>query len=355
MKQLKYISAFSISALLLFPQTALPDVFDLGAIEAANLILSELNQPQEIKGGCEIMRTGPDPVSPQGDLSVSDLSQWKCENIRSSVLSGNRKQRKWFASKVQPPRAIALVVHGLNNKPEVMDQIVENLQYQGIEVLRVGLTGHLGDVNAMKRITKDQWFLDIFYAYCGARLHSAETALPLYFVGYSLGGLLGEVLLKSDLPEKPQFDRAILFAPALSLHNSAKNIKNLYFAGDGFIVPGLSPKEYSAHRGCSIGGYKALFSLVDDVNSKGKSEAQNIPTLVFIDPKDELVSPKKLNAYIKDQKLDQWTIKYLDTNKAERNKDNLLLKYHHLIIDQESLGEEQWDSTVKSMNEWFSK
>jgi hypothetical protein len=67
----------------------------------------------------------------------------------------------------------------------------------------------------------------------------------------------------------------------------------------------------------------------------------NIPTVVFIDEQDELISFSGLQNMVRDQNLDQWKI-----HPVKKDKTATEVKMHHLIIDEASVGNKMWQEIV---------
>ena len=101
-------------------------------------------------------------------------------------------------------RGVALVVHGLNLRPERMEFLIGRLNRAGIEVLNVSLQGH-GDnyvrsetverkearLDSFRKVTYRLWSSELYNAYRKARQRAQQKKVPLFLAGYSLGGLLG--------------------------------------------------------------------------------------------------------------------------------------------------------------------
>jgi alpha-beta hydrolase superfamily lysophospholipase len=121
----------------------------------------------------------------------------------------------------QAAKGMALVIHGLNQRPEVMQGIIEQLNRAGIETLNLTLSGHEAHLDEelrlinFKRANYKQWNNEVYQAFKVAEKRASENKTPLFFVGNSIGGLLAcdLVVSSADL----NFDRMVLFAPALSI------------------------------------------------------------------------------------------------------------------------------------------
>ena len=74
----------------------------------------------------------------------------------------------------------------------------------------------------------------------------------------------------------------------------------------------------------------------------------NIPTLVFIDENDELISLGNLKKIINKYQLTHWDVCTLDSHYMGKNTG-----YHHLIIDENTMGTENWHGFQSWIEEFF--
>jgi esterase/lipase len=248
---------------------------------------------------------------------------------------------RWYRSKPSGasghPSAVALMIGGLNTRPDRMRELAGLLNSGGIAVLNVGLTGHRGDLDGFKRVNLDQWIQDALLGYRAARTEAESAGVPLYFVGFSLGAAIGLDLMTAESTPFVRFDKMILLAPAASVHARYRLVLALGIFGPGIMVPSLANEAYRANRaGTSIAAYRALFELIDEIQGRDLSRA-NIPTLLLIDPRDELVSVAGLKKLIQTGKLDRWQLREISKSPATIHPN-----YHHLIIDEASLGSRTW-------------
>jgi alpha-beta hydrolase superfamily lysophospholipase len=241
------------------------------------------------------------------------------------------------------PGAAAVVVHGLNLKPSRMNDIVSELNKKNILVLRVSLTGHRGDLKEFKRVERSDWLIDLLHAYRIALEKAESLGIPLYFVGYSLGCPVVLDLMISH--KEVSFDKTVFFAPAIALRNYTHLIKLFNIFGKTAVIPGRTPHQYRANFGTPVSAYNALFQHINKINSTGYGRL-NIETLIFLDPKDELVSHKALQRLIFSERLDKWHFISISTDL--KNPGN---KYHHLMIDPDTAGEEAWNTIIDLMSE----
>jgi alpha-beta hydrolase superfamily lysophospholipase len=262
--------------------------------------------------------------------SLADINKSNTYNWEIKYLS------KWIPSAIKP-KATLLLVHGLNLQPSRMDPIANFLSNYGVDVLRVSLSGHKGDKEEAKAVTRDKWLKDVWAHYCIAKKRSQESKTPLHLLGFSLGGLISTDLMNHMNSGEVHFDKQVLIAPAITPYWYAKIPANLKFLPDSMFIPSRNDREYRVFKGTSVASYRALVNSVEKTMFS-KMANSNIPTLVLIDPEDELVSFTAMKELTKKHSLTNWTFETLSNHNSKLNKP-----YHHLIIDRLSLGEEEWE------------
>jgi esterase/lipase len=254
---------------------------------------------------------------------------------------------RWFhRNATQELKGIALVIHGLNLRPEKMESIIAILKDTGVDALNLSLRGHgqnysqqdgcndaQARLNAFKSVSYKLWREEVYAAYNIAKLRSTHNSVPLFFVGFSFGALMGVDLLAS-MPDV-EFDRMVLFAPGLKIH-SRYQIVRVLAPFPGLTVPSFSIKSYRANDGTPIAAYNALLDSLEHLDNNLNPKI-NVPALIFIDKRDEFVSFDELKKWVKNENLDQW--KFHVVKKEAGGEPG---KIHHLIIDEASTGEFVW-------------
>jgi hypothetical protein len=186
------------------------------------------------------------------------------------------------------------------------------------------------------------WETDMLQGYTIAQKASIDQSLPLFFLGYSLGALLGQAMI-SFSQMKVHFDKQVLFAPATAIRRRAHFIKLLFILNEKLMLPSYTPKEYRANSRIPVSVYKILFNNKRNI-LKTSFNKLNIPTLIFIDPKDELISYKKLAEFSGRFALTNYQLVKLDSDLRARGG-----KYHHLIINKLTMGENNWEMVTRKM------
>jgi alpha-beta hydrolase superfamily lysophospholipase len=260
-------------------------------------------------------------------------------------LIDNRVERI-SSSYPENSKGVALVIHGLNLKPDKMNPIITLLTQFNIDVLKMSLSGHGKNYTAkididtsrarmetFKKASFRLWREETYRAYDIAEKMSREKGVPLFLVGYSLGGLMGVDLFATC--SAAYFNRMVLLAPALKLHTLYYAAK-FFFPFPKLVIPSFSPASYRANFGTPVAAYHALFEAIEHFHQNMTSKL-NVPTIVIIDPLDELIPYNRLEQTIESRNFDHWEFHLL--KKSEKNAKKIP---HHLIIDESTAGEDAW-------------
>ena len=234
------------------------------------------------------------------------------------------------------PALVAVVAHGLNLRPSKMADVTSALRTLGAEVYQVGLPGHRGYLPDDGSDPYTAWMGHLRATLCLASQSARSKSVPLVFVGFSLSAALYLDIVGQKTESLFKVDSMVLFAPAISLRFYSYFVKAFFLFGDEYYLNSWSPAAYRWHPGAKMKHYRSLFRSIDSLHHHADSD-YNIPTLVMIDPKDELVSPSGIKSFIEKHKLTNWQLKEV-SNKESTLKD----KIHHLIISQEAVGPKTW-------------
>ncbi|MDR2597320.1 MAG: lysophospholipase [Treponema sp.] len=273
-------------------------------------------------------------------LLIIVISCKSINNIKNPIITNNEK---YFETSVFPVKGIIIVAHGLNTNPLKMGDehtngtLVKLFLDEGYNVYRVILSGHEGAIEEMQSINAQDWIDSALIQYREVAEIAYKNNIPIYLTAFSLGGLVFENLI--HYKEDVNFTGTILFAPAIAIKGTARAgifISDIFLA-DNAIIKSKAPVEYRAQKGVSISAYNALFELEDNLY-KNEFENCNIPTLVFIDPNDELINVSKLQKSITNFNLSNWNVATISNTGTE-----IKPKYHHLIIDCKCVSSETWN------------
>jgi pimeloyl-ACP methyl ester carboxylesterase len=259
---------------------------------------------------------------------------------------------RWFYSNAQGEiKGVALVIHGLNLRPDRMQPIISKLTESGIDVLALFLRGHgenyhhdngvdedTARLDAFKTASYRLWMNEAYRAYLQLKERGQEKGVPLFLAAFSIGGLIGLDLFATHADV--EFDRLVLFAPAIRLHASIY-LERVLSPFPRLVIPSMAPKTYLANKkGTPIAAYNALFEGLDRFNQTA-GQKLNVPTLIFIDERDEFIPLKKLKKLVEEKNWNQW--KFTIVTKDESARDDAF--YHH-IIDASSTGKTVWQDMM---------
>jgi len=265
----------------------------------------------------------------------------------------SEKLRWYNAQTGDKKEGVCLVVHGLNLHPSRMEPICTFLQELGMDALLLSLQGHgenftrnagqpeeSARLQSFKKVTLNSWLAEFKTGYQLAQKRSRENESPLYFVCFSLGGLLGPlcVVERSDV----WFDKMVLFAPALVVRKKVYLLKMLS-PFPRMVIPSQSGEFYRANRGTPVAAYRVLFTGLAKLHQEDM-DALNIPTLIFLDKQDEFISYKGMRNMIMRNELDRWE---LLTVTKDADVDQLVK--HHLVIDESAVGVQTWEKIRKNI------
>lgn len=255
---------------------------------------------------------------------------------------------RWFNSqKPAALRGVALVIHGLNLHPDRMGPIINHLNGSGIDVLSLSLRGHganyehRDDMDAaaarletFKTVSYTLWLNEAYLAYLQVQKRARQRQVPVFLAAFSIGGLIGLDLLISN-PDV-YFDRIVLLAPAISLR-PAIYLERILSPFPRLVIPSMADDAYLANKsGTPVAAYNALFDAFDHFEEKAGAKL-NLPTLLFIDERDEFIPLRGLKDLVAEYNLDQW--QFYIVQKEEEMADGT---FHHHILDASSTGERVW-------------
>lgn len=315
-----------------------------------SLILSiAIIYPEDSSGGLNPAEEEKGFSNPPGRTAFSETAV--DEFIREQ--SEDHSMRWFYSDAPGKLKGVALVIHGLNLRPDRMQPIISKLTASGIDVLGLSLRGHgenythsngnaedQARLEAFKNTSYKLWMNEAYLAYLQLKERGEKKGVPMFLTAFSLGGLIGLDLLASN-PDV-RFDKSVLFAPAIRLHATIY-LERVLSPFQRLVIPSMAPKTYLANKkGTPIAAYNALFEGLDRFN-KDADQKLNIPTLVFIDAQDEFIPLGKLKKLVGEKKWDQWQFYIVVKDKSAQNET-----FHHHIIDATSTGNVVWQDMMKA-------
>ena len=259
---------------------------------------------------------------------------------------------QWYAGISGAPAGVALVLHGLNVNPRCMAPLAGALNRLGVEALSCSLLGHGANylpvagldepaarLASFGRVTCRLWLDEVTAACAIAAGRAAQQGVPLFLLGFSLGGLLGCAAALAS--PQVRFDRLVLLAPALAIHRRSKVLLALA-RWPQLVIPSAAPAAYRANRGTTLAAYNALYAA-QALCERRLDERLNTPALILVDPQDELVSARGLARLIVERRLTRWQLHPVTKGAGAQTR------HHHLLIDPASAGPDAWRGMMARM------
>lgn len=254
----------------------------------------------------------------------------------SKSLEGSREDQedRWFSSPGPEPKGVLLLTHGMNLSPAKMDDLALAFAAAGYEVFRPGFAGHHGKNESYLDVEPAHWERDAREVYAIAEKRAKKLGLSIYLAAYSFSAAVFQ-----SLTEELPFARKIFFAPALATKSWYPVVKVLARIFQGVEYRSMNLKGYFAN---ARGGTKPLLAF-DHFLARPKHAPE--PVLIWIDPKDELVSYRGVR---KLAEKNRWRIE-----KISIRGSTLRRSFHHLIVTEEALGKKEWTRMIASTLEFL--
>lgn len=245
-----------------------------------------------------------------------------------------REDTVWLANEGEAPRAVVLVLHGLNLRPSAMNAVAHVLTEHGTRVLRLTLPSAM----------RERWLASVQQGICVGAQEAQRLGVPLHVVAYSLGALVFVDLLQAQPTLAPRLARVVLLAPAVTPRWYVRLAPMLaWMVGPEYEVPSWSPVAYRRAAGTSVAAYQGVAAAASALWHRSGASI-NLPTLVMMHPDDEVVSYRALRDFIDAQRLDAWTLVPVTPSEQSAHR-----RYRHLIIDAHSVGEASWRDITSAM------
>jgi len=215
-----------------------------------------------------------------------------------------------------------------------MDPFCEFLAELGLHSYRITLTGH----NEPNKEIFDEtvWTNDVARAYQEVRADFPN--LPTYVVGYSLGGLLATHVI-DELENNARPNAVVLLAPALSLRTPLAVLAYVGFPPAlSWSVPNIAPEPYRRYPITPLFWYSTTLTLNEETQTlQHAQDLKGIPTLIAINPADELISESGTEEWITRNNLaPEWK-----TFVVHKGAEGQHIP-EHVIVDERSVGPTEW-------------
>lgn len=228
-----------------------------------------------------------------------------------------------------------ILLHGLNNHPEVLSPFKDFLEEKGFKTYVFNLYGHKKDSPLTHLTLKESLH----------HLHFQMLQIPktdeVYFLGFSQGALIFQLYQMMKVCQH-QIKAQVLLAPALYIKRQSFLAGLTSLFPETFRLPSRTPKEFRQFDKLNMGYYKQLVDQLNVFQKHGIHHLKTVPTLILSDAKDELVDMNRLHSEMLKNNLDLWKIVYVNRNLKH-------IKHygkHHIMFNQNYFTEEDWGAML---------
>ena len=151
------------------------------------------------------------------------INRYNDGSLASPMAFGQDWNRSCMLMPVEPPRGVAVLLHGLTDAPYSMRSLAELYRSEGFIAIVPRMPGH-GTVPAgLTREGRKEWEATVEMAMAEAT-RRAGGRLPVHLVGYSNGGALAllHVMRRIGNGERSDVQRIVLLSPMIEVNAFAR-------------------------------------------------------------------------------------------------------------------------------------
>lgn len=222
-----------------------------------------------------------------------------------------------------------VIFHGLNNNPQGFDPIVYHFQNLGYETEMIILPCHGKDRTEARNEKEASRVFD--------QSMKALEGQEYVAIAFSHGALYLQLWMEKNLAYKPK--RQVLLAPALFIRRQSLIVKVLSVLPGSIQIMSLQPKVFRRYNTLSAREYNILVQGI--LTWQGLKAHFKVPTLVMIDPQDELVDAQKIKSEFPDTQL--WNRPLLEKGRGS----------HHIMFHPDYFSPDEWKIFTDQIDSFF--
>lgn len=227
-----------------------------------------------------------------------------------------------------------LLIHGLNNSIESFTPLQEKLNSLNFDCVIICLPGHGGNRNECPTLELALKKFD--------ELLQPHIKCDYNVVAFSQGALYFQLWLNMQGKNRPQ--KQVLLAPALSIRFFGIAEKIISAMPRMSIIPSQTPKKFRKYPFLFGWEYKILFNAATEFI--GLKIKVPVPTLVLIDPKDEVIDSTTLKKVMDEEnvRLIYFSRPYLKGKRPGK---------HHILFHPDYFSQSDWENIIKTIYEFL--
>lgn len=230
-----------------------------------------------------------------------------------------------------------IIIHGLNNNLECFDPLKERFEKTGFKCSLIILPGH-GDLR------EEAYDLTTALKVFDERMKKLIQE-PYVVIAFSQGALYFQIWLQRN--DHPAPLAQVLLAPALFINWHSKIEWVINLLPSAFYIRSRTPKILRRYMGLYLGEYKTLLEGVRLYQSF--KAGMRVPTLILIDPLDELVDAKILKNELEDRCRDK--LKIILVNKPRL--EGKTMGQHHVLFHPDWFIPKQWEEMTSEIESFL--
>ena len=231
-----------------------------------------------------------------------------------------------------------IIIHGLNNNQEGFFPLAQSLNSLGYATEILCLPGH-GE-------NREEAKSDDEATRCFDQRMQELIKSPYSVIAFSQGALYLQLWLDKNPSPLPQSQ--ILLAPALFIRHFEFLNGLMSRLPTFFSILSQMPKKLRRYNYLYVWEYRNLFRKAKQYQSIDKS--MKIPTLILIDPKDEVVDAKRIKQELDNRKtgakIEYFERKYLRGRRPGK---------YHILFNPEYFNPSDWKSFIARMDEFLKE
>ena len=242
------------------------------------------------------------------------------------------------------PKGVVILVPGLNNVALSLTEYANLLTKLGYHTFTLRLTAQRRIDGEKHKARPAKWMEDFRSGYCIVKSEYPE--LPLYTLGYSMGSTV--ILSFLELYPDSNYEGMILLAPGVCLTCFATTIELITWLRHFDVsLYSRAPREIVAHTSTSLHSYQTSIELIDFISTVKR--ADSIPATIIMSPKDDLISRKGVERWLKKNKIYNWKLNYLSTPKGSETVTE------HLLLLEQLIGTKRWNEIKRYISEFLQE
>ena len=231
-----------------------------------------------------------------------------------------------------------IIIHGLNNNLDGFLPLAQSLNSLGYKTEILCLPGHGENREGAKSDDEAMRCFD-------QRMQELMKA-PYSVIAFSQGALYLQLWLDKNPSSLPQSQ--ILLAPALFIRHLEFLNGLMSRLPNFFYILSQTPKKLRRYNQLYVWEYRNLFRKAKQYQSIDKT--MRIPTLILIDPKDEVVDAKRIKQELENRNTDT-KIEYFERNYLRGRRPG---KYH-ILFNPEYFSASDWKSFIARIDKFLKE